>query len=86
MIIVQCMNVIFGTMVASLLYYNEFVKTPKRTGFQLNPYGTCVTNIMVNDNHKTICFRVYYCKISHQDSEVNYGFINTLRDEYDSVF
>ena len=26
------------------------------------------------------------CKLIHQDSKVNYEFINTLRDEYESVF
>ena len=73
-------------MVASLLYYKKFIKTLKRTGFQLNPYDSCVENCMVNDNQKTICFHVDDCKISHQDSKVNDDLINTLPDEYESVF
>ena len=32
-IIAQCINSIYGTMVASLLYYNKCVKKVKSTGF-----------------------------------------------------
>ena len=32
------------------------------------------------------CFHVKDCKISHQDSKVNDKSINTLRDEYESLF
>ena len=85
-IIVQCMNAIYGTMVSSLMYYNKFVKTMKRIGFQLNLYHPCVENSLVNYKQQTICFHVYDCKLSHQDSKLNDKFINTLRDEYESVF
>ena len=40
--IVQCMNALYGTMVASLLCYKKFVKSLKRNGFRLNPYDPCV--------------------------------------------
>ena len=85
-IIVKFMNAIYGTMVVSLIYYKEFEKTLKRTGFPINPYYPCVANHLVNDKQQTICFHVDDCKLSHQDSEVNDKLINTLRDEYDSVF
>ena len=55
-IIVQCINAIYGTMVASLLYYKKFVKTLKRTGFQLNSYDPCVANRLLNNKQQTICF------------------------------
>ena len=29
---------------------------------------------------------MYNCKLSHQDRKLNDGFINTLHDEYESVF
>ena len=38
LIFVQCMKSIYGTMVAILIYHKKFVKTLKRTGFQLNPF------------------------------------------------
>ena len=85
-IIVQYTNAIYGIMVASLLYCNKFVKTMKIIGFQINPYYPCVSNRLVNNKQQTICFRVDDCKLGHQDSEVNDGFINTLCDEYESAF
>ena len=62
------------------------VKTLKSTGLQINPYDPCVPNLLVNNKQQTTCFRVDDCKLSHQDIKVNDEFINTLRDEYDSVF
>ena len=56
---IKYMNTIYGTMVASLLYYQKFVKTLKRTGLQLNPYDTCVANSLLNDKQQTIFFHVY---------------------------
>ena len=85
-IIVQCMNAIYGVTVDILLYYKEFVKTLNMTGFQLNPYGPYVTNTLVNDIQQTIYFYVNNSNISHQDRKVNDEFINTLRDEYESKF
>ena len=41
---------------------------------------------MLNNKQQTICFHVEDCTLSHQDSELNDEFINTLLDEYDSVF
>ena len=73
-------------MVASLLYYKKFSKTLKRNVFQLNPYDRCVANCLINDKQKTISFHVDDCKLSHQDSELNDEFINTILDEYESVF
>ena len=85
-IIVQCMNAIYWKMVASLLYYKKFVKKLKSTGLQLNPYYPCVLNCLVEDKQQTIWFEVDNCKLIHQDSKVNYEFINTFRGEYESVF
>ena len=79
-IIVQCMNAIYGTMVDSLLYYKKYLKTLKSNVFQINPYDLCVGNRLVNNKQKTICFHLDDCKLSHQDSEVNDEFINTLCD------
>ena len=53
-LIVQCLNAIYRTMVASLLYYNKFVKTLKMTVFKLKPYDHCVANHLVNNNQQTI--------------------------------
>ena len=85
-IILQCIDAIYLTMVARLIYYKHCLKTLKRTRLQINTYDPCVANLLVNYKQKTICFHVDYCKLIHKDSKVNDKFINTLRDEYDSVF
>ena len=37
-LILQCLNAIYGTMVASLLYYNKFCSILKRNHFVINLY------------------------------------------------
>ena len=63
--IVQCMNALYGTMVAYILYYKKFVKSLKKNWFSLNPYSPCVRNKRVDGKVLTICFHVDDCKISH---------------------
>ena len=37
-LIVECLNTVYGTMVAALLYYKKFEKSLTKKGFKLNPY------------------------------------------------
>ena len=85
-LIVQCLNAIYGTMIASLLYYGKFCKTLDRHGFKPNPYDPCVWNRIVDEKQQTICFHVDDCKLSHVDSKVNDALIEELRQEYESIF
>jgi hypothetical protein len=43
-LLVQCLTALYGTMVASLLYYKKFIKSLMSKGFKLNPYDPCVAN------------------------------------------
>ena len=36
-LIVECLNAVYGTMIAALLYYKKFVKSLTKHGFKLNP-------------------------------------------------
>ena len=47
-LIVECLNAVYGTMVGELLYYKKFVKSLVKKGFKLNPYNGCVANKVVN--------------------------------------
>jgi hypothetical protein len=85
-LITQCLNAIYGTMVASLLYYNKFCRTLKTNNFIINPYDPCVANRQVDGKQQTICWHVDDCKLSHKDKTANDDFIQTLRDEYESIF
>jgi hypothetical protein len=58
--------VIYGTMVALLLYYKKFVKSLKSKGFKVNSYDPCVANKQVKGElFLTVCFHMDDCKISH---------------------
>ena len=69
-LLVQCMNALYGTKVASLLFYKNFVASIKKKGLILNPYNACVANKTVDDNVLTVCFHVDDNKISHVSSKV----------------
>jgi hypothetical protein len=85
-LIVQCQNAIYGTMVASLLYYRRFCKTLTDIGFELNPYDPCVANKMIDGHQMTITFHVDDCKFSHKRPKTMDKMIHWLRQEYESVF
>lgn len=85
-LLVQCLNALYGTMVASLLYYKKFVKSLINHGFKLNPYDGCVANKVEKGKQITICFHVDDCKISHESPEVVDKTIEWLRSEYESIF
>ncbi len=41
-LLVECLNTIYGTMVASLLYYRKFTRSLKNQGYTMNLYDACV--------------------------------------------
>ena len=71
----QCMNAIYGTMLASLLNYYKFFKTLKLNKFNMSPYDPCVANLLVNGSQESILFHVDYFKLIHRDPKVNDSFI-----------
>jgi hypothetical protein len=85
-LLVQCLNALYGTMVASLLYYKKFVKSLRSKQFKLNPYDPCVANKQVDGEQLTVCFHVDDCKISHLSPKVVSDTIDWLRSEYENVF
>ncbi len=69
-LLVQCLDAVYGTMVAALLYYKKFVKSLTKQGYKINPYDGCVANKMVKGKLKMIFFHVVDCKFSHESSKV----------------
>ncbi len=43
-LLVQCLNAAYGTMVAAILYYKKFMKSLTKQGNKINPYDGCVAN------------------------------------------
>ena len=85
-LVVQCQNAIYGTMVASLLYYRKFCKSLTNIGFEFNPYDPCVANKMIKGKQMTIAFHVDDCKLSHKDPKEMDRMIEWLKEEYESIF
>jgi hypothetical protein len=69
-LLVQCQNALYGTMVASLLYYRKFAKSLTDIDFTINPYGPCVANKIIERNQMTICWHVNDLKASHVKTKV----------------
>jgi hypothetical protein len=85
-LLVECLNALYGTMVAALLYYQKFTNTLKEEGYEANPYDPCVWNKTIKGKQCTICFHVDDCKISHASEAVVGQTIEWLRKNYESVF
>jgi hypothetical protein len=85
-LLVQCQNALYGTMVASLLYYGKFVKSLTDIDFVINPYDPCVANKMIEGDQMTIRFHVDDCKLSHRKTKVMDSMLDQLRQEYESIF
>ena len=85
-LIVICLNAIYGTMVAALLFYEKFTNSLKSKGFVKNPYDPCVWNKIVNRKQLTIVFHVDDCKLSHVESNILDDTIEWLRQDYESIF
>ena len=64
-LLVQCLNAVYGTMVAALLYYKKLVKSLMKQGYKINPYNGCVANKVVKGKQVIICFHIDDCKISY---------------------
>ena len=41
-LIVECLDAVYGAMVAGLLYYKKFIKSLTKHGYKLNPFDGCV--------------------------------------------
>jgi hypothetical protein len=77
-IITECMNAIYGTMVTSLLYCNKFCSTLSRLGFKPNAYETCIHNRLIHWRQTAIfCFHVDDLEANQADPSAN----NKLAEE-----
>jgi hypothetical protein len=44
LLLCRCLNAIYGTVIAGLLYSRKFKRTVERNDSTLNPYDPCVAN------------------------------------------
>jgi hypothetical protein len=85
-LLVQCQNPLYGTMVASLPYYQKFVKSLTEIDFIINPYDPCVANKIIEGEQMTISFHVDDCKLGHCKKTAMDRMIGYLWQEYESIF
>jgi hypothetical protein len=80
-LMVQFQNALYGTMVASLLYYRKFVNSLTDIDFTINPYDPCVANNIIEGEQITMCFHVDDCKLSYRKKTGMERMIGYLRQE-----
>ena len=76
---------IYGTMKASLLFWNKLKSALSKQGFVPNPYDACTMNKMINGAQCTVVWYVDDLKISHRDESAVQGLIDTLNGEFGKV-
>ena len=77
-IYVVILKVLYGILVASLLWYKKFRKDLESIGFVFNLYNPCVANRMINGKQHTMRFHVDHIMPSHVVSKVNDKFLRLL--------
>jgi hypothetical protein len=72
----------YGTLQASLLFWQDLSGHLTKWGFTVNPYDECVMNKMIEGKQCTILWHVDDIKLSHVDDEVNEEIIEKLNGVY----
>jgi hypothetical protein len=66
----KLLKALYGCVQSALLWYELFSTTLQASGFELNPYDTCVANKTIDGKQCTIAWYVDDNKISHVDDKV----------------
>jgi hypothetical protein len=85
-LLLKCQNALYGTMIASLLYYQKFVKSLTDIDFIINPYDPCVAKKIIEGVQMNFFFHVDDCKLSHRKKTSMDGMIGYLWMKYESIF
>jgi hypothetical protein len=56
---------LYGIIKSALLFYRKLISELKEMGFEVNPYGPCIVNKIVNRSQMTIRWHVDDLMISH---------------------
>ena len=86
LLLVQCMNALYRSMVALLMFYKKLVSALKLYGFKHNLYNPCIANKIVKGKMLTICHHVDECKISQVSTPVVDETISLLKADFEIIF
>ncbi len=81
---VELQKALYGTLTASLHYYNKWVRDIMSIGYELNCYDPCVANKIIRGKQHTLRWHVDDVMMSHEDPEVNKEFIEWIKSKYES--
>ena len=84
--LVQCKNALYGTMVASILFYSKFTKSLKEIGFKQIPYDPCIFNTIIVGLQMNIYFHMDDCKLSHCKKKSKNLMIKWIHKYYKIIF
>eukprot|EP00957_Ditylum_brightwellii_P077828 5915075-Ditylum_brightwellii.AAC.1 len=79
---VRLKKALYGTMRASLLFWENLVETLQEWGFEINPYDWCVANKDIQGSWCKVVWHVGNLKISHANSKVVTEMIEKLQAKY----
>ena len=83
---VEALNALYRILKAALIFYIKFVENFKSIRFQLNPYGPCVANKIVDGAQVTVVWHVNYLKVSHIYGVVVTRMTVWLKETYGRLF
>ena len=81
---VVVLKALYGTLVASLLWYKALRRDLEAVGFAFNPYDPCVANRMIKGAQQTVRFHVDDLMSSHKDKAINDEFLEWCNSKYGS--
>lgn len=61
-------KVVYGTLLAAVIFYNKLTKHLRKEGFKMNTYDKCTFNKIVKGEQLTVQFHVDDLKASHKDA------------------
>ena len=55
----------YGLLHNMIMFYRKLVKKLEAYGYEINPYGPCVAENIINDKQMTVVWHVNYLKVLH---------------------
>jgi hypothetical protein len=79
---VELKKALYGTLQAAMLFWKDLTGNLVKWGFEINPYGWCVANKIIDGKQCTIVWHGDDLKISHVDPEAVEGVLDLLNERY----
>ena len=81
----EAKKAIYGTLEASLLFWDKLLKSLEEMGYQRNKYDWCVMNNIIDNKQCTKFWHVDYLKTSHVEPAVVSSVLDDIDAEYGKI-